>query len=217
MSAVAAATHGGAATFWGLPSPDAIAAVRSLPHPGYGFPERSRERRGGVRPRHGRLLRLPARRHARPAVAARHGPVADVPRPSLPRRTCWVGWRSAASPLGARRCSCGDSTGIREGRLPARLRLPRRVTALLACLVPWVCALDPAYVGRLAGVAPAYGMLHVRGFPPDTGSLARRFLRVVAPAAVLLVASRVEPRSSAPRAGKSGGSRSYSWTRSSCC
>ena len=109
VSAVSAVTRGGAASFWGLPSPEAVAAVRSL-RAQLRLPERPCQRRGGLRSRHGVLLRLAARRHARPGVAARDGPVAHVPRPSLPRgRAGRAGgrlrrlWRRCAARAGIRR------------------------------------------------------------------------------------------------------------------
>jgi hypothetical protein len=77
-----------------------------------------------------------------------------------------------------------------RGRSSAELLALASVAVLLGCLLPFVPLLDAEYVGRLAGVAAAYGVLLARGFPSDDGTLAQRCGRVAVSAVVLLLASR---------------------------
>ena len=190
MVVVSTGTPGGAASFWGLPSREAIAAVRSLPHPGYGFPSG----------------------HASAALAfvlatglffgfRRVATVGLLWPLVMALSRMYLGRHFLADVLGGLAVGCvavgatalvlWGSDGIPgRGRPPAPLLLLAAITGLLACLVAWVPLLDPAYVGRLTGVAAAYGVLQTRGFPHDHGTRARRCLRIVVPALVLVVASR---------------------------
>jgi hypothetical protein len=84
----------------------------------------------------------------------------------------------------------GPDGNTGRGRSPAPLLPLASVPVVLGCLLPFVSLLDAGYVGRLAGVAAAYGALLTRGFPSDAGTRAQRSARVVAPAVLLLLASR---------------------------
>ena len=191
VSVVPGGTHGGAGSFWGLPSGETIAAVRSLPHPGYGFPSGHTSAALAFVLAAGLFFGF-----RRVATVGLLWPFV------MALSRMYLGRHFLADVLGGLAVGCvavGATAwllrgfgGIAEkGRLPGQLRLLVAISVLLACLVPWVLWLDPAYAGRLAGTAAAYGMLHVRGFPPDPAPPARCFLRVVAPAVVLLVAWRL--------------------------
>lgn len=190
VAAVAAGTRGGAASFWGLPSSEAVAAVRSLSDPNYGFPSghasaavtlvlatgfffgwRRLATLGLLWPLVMGLSRMYLGRHF----------LADV---LGGLAVGGVAFLVTALPL---RGLVGDAG---NGRLPARLRLVVAISVLLACLVPWILLFDPAYVGRLAGAAAAYGILQTRGFPSDAGTPAQRCGRVALAAVILLLAWR---------------------------
>ena len=191
MAVVSTGTPGGAASFWGLPSREAIAAVRSLPHPGYGFPSghagaalafvlatglffgfRRVATVGLLWPLVMCLSRMYLGRHFLADVLG--GLAVGVVAVGV---TAWLVRGSDRIPG--------------RGRPPAPLLLLAAMTGLLACLVPWVPLLDAEHVGRLAGVVAAYAILQARGLPPDHGTLAQRISRVVPPAFVLLVAWRL--------------------------
>jgi membrane-associated phospholipid phosphatase len=190
VSAVSGATHGGAASFWGFPAPEAIVAVRSLPQPSYGFPSghasaalafvlatglffgfRRVATVGLLWPFVMSLSRMYLGRHFLADVLGglAVGGVAVVATALLLRGR-------------------GGSPG--RGESPAQLLPLASVCVLLGCLLPFVSLLDPEYLGRLAGASAAYAALLTRGFPSDAGTLAQRSARVVAPAVVLLLASR---------------------------
>jgi len=190
VSALSGATHGGAATFWGFPAHEAIAAVRSLPHPSYGFPSG----------------------HASAAVAfvlaiglffgfRRVATVGLLWPLVMGVSRMYLGRHFLADVLGGLAVGCvavgatalllrGRDANPGRGESPARLLPLASVSVLLGCLLPLVPLLDPEYVGRLAGAATAYGALLARGFPSDAGTLAQRSARVVAAVFVMLLAWR---------------------------
>jgi membrane-associated phospholipid phosphatase len=187
VAVVAAATRGGAATFWGLPSPEAMAAVRSLPDPSYGFPSG----------------------HAGAALAfvlatglffgwRRVATLGLLWPLAMALSRMYLGRHFLADVLGGLAVGCvafgttallvrGSDETAGAGRPAARLLLLLTLCVLPACLVPWVPLLDPAYAGALAAAAAVYALLQTRGFPLDHGTLAQRSLRVVAPAVALLL------------------------------
>lgn len=65
------------------------------------------------------------------------------------------------------------------------------VSLILVALTPFVAFLSAQYVGRLAGVVVAYGVLLMMGFPPDHGSMWRRGARVCTAAALYLATSQL--------------------------
>ena len=190
VSAVSTTTHGGAATFWGLPAPDAIAAVRSLPHPSYGFPSGHASAAMAFVLATGLFFGF--RRVA--TVGLLWPLVMGLSRMYLGRH--FLGDVMGGLAVG---CVAAFATALllrwpngNPGRDESLgwLLLLASVSVLLACLLPFVSLLDPEYVGRLAGVAAAYAALLTRGFPSDAGTRAQRSARVVAPAVVMLLATR---------------------------
>jgi membrane-associated phospholipid phosphatase len=178
--------RGGAASFWSLPPPEAIAAVRSLPPASYGFPS------GHV----GAALAFVLA--AGLFCGSRRFAIAGLLWPVLMGLSrMYLGRHFLADVLGG--LVVGGVAVVAALLLlrgldrspegpPARLIPLATVTALVACLLPFVSLLDPENVGRLAGFAAAYAVLRLRGFPPDHATLAQRRRRVGASAFVFLAA-----------------------------
>jgi membrane-associated phospholipid phosphatase len=183
--------RGGGASFWALPTPEAIAAARARPGTDYGFPS------GHVGSATALTLGVALSFRSRRALVFA---LLWVPLMALSRM--YLGRHFLADVLG------GAAVGL-LGALAAALllrpleRMPSsrsRAGALapvalvclsLLALTPFVSLLDPENVGRLLGLVVAYGVLLTTGFPQDFGSIWRRAGRVFAAAAVYLATSRL--------------------------
>jgi membrane-associated phospholipid phosphatase len=184
---IAVVERGGGASFWALPTAEAIAAVRAQPEPSYGFPS------GHVALATAFFLAVALFFRSRHALVfgAFWAPLMAVSR-------MYLGRHFLADVLG------GVVVGVLCVLVAVALlrRLEREelpqppavalapiavVSLLLLVLTPFVSLLDAENVGRFVGVVVVYGVLVTMGFPSDRGSIWQRGGRVFT-AVVLYVA-----------------------------
>jgi membrane-associated phospholipid phosphatase len=183
--------RGGGASFWTLPTAEAIAAVRAQPEPSYGFPS------GHVALATAFFLAVALFFRSRHALVfgAFWAPLMAVSR-------MYLGRHFLADVLG------GVVVGVlcvlvvvallrrlERGELPqppAVAFAPIAVVSLLLLvLTPFVSFLDADNVGRFVGVVVAYGVVFTMGFPSDRGSIWQRGGRVLTAVALYVAASRL--------------------------
>lgn len=184
--------------FWSLPDAETLATFRALPDPSYGFPS------GHVSAATAFFLAAAWFLRSRAVLAFA---VVWVVMMSLSRM--YLGRHFLADAIGAIVVGVAAAAAawiLFRPILKGAVRLPEEAAPredvakpgaaavvplallglLLVALAPFVPALEPETVGRLAGLAVSCGVLSARGFPPDGGTPARRAGRVVAGALVLV-------------------------------
>ena len=183
--------RGGGASFWALPTSEAIAAARAQPDTSYGFPS------GHVGLATAFFLGVALFFRSRHALVfgAFWVPLMAVSR-------MYFGRHFLADVLG------GVVVGVlgvlaavamlrqleREepSRSPAVAFAPMAVVSLLlVVLTPFVSILDAENVGRVVGVAVAYGIVLAIGFPSDRGSMWQRAGRIIIAVALYVPTSRL--------------------------
>jgi membrane-associated phospholipid phosphatase len=171
--------RGGATSFWGLPDPAAVEAVRQRATGNYGFPS------GHVSAAASFLLCSAWFFRSRRVLAFA---LAWVPLMALSR--VYLGRHFLADVLG------GFAIGLFVSALSIVLfralepvdpawperRAMRPLWLLCLALVaatPFVPVLDARYVGALVGLAFSYALVRATGAPPDGGSTRQRALRIL--------------------------------------
>lgn len=182
--------RGAGGSFWALPDPAAVAAVRALPEVSYGLPS------GHVGSATAFFLALALFFRAQRVLLFAAG---WIPLMALSRM--YLGRHFLADVLG------GVVVGLLAVGVAALLLRPLhraersaaglRPLALLAAvglallvLTPFEPLLDAENVGRLLGVVTALGLVLVRGFPADGGPVGQRAARVVTAVVLYLASSR---------------------------
>jgi len=175
--------RGGAAGFWKLPAPEAIAAVRARAGASYGFPS------GHVSAAVAFLVGVALFFRSRRVLVAA---LAWAPLMALSRM--YLGQHFLADVLGG--FAVGALAAAAAALLlrghdqagGAALARSAGVAFVLGSLTPWVPVLNPEHVGRLIGLVATLAVIVLgRVAPSDEGSVARRCGRVAAAGLVYLI------------------------------
>jgi membrane-associated phospholipid phosphatase len=186
---VAVVERGGGASFWALPTSEAIAAARARQGTSYGFPS------GHVSSATAFFIGVALLFRSMRALlfAAFWVPLMAMSRMYLGRHFLADVLGGVAVGLGGVLAAVLLLRGLErkqasEARAVALAPLAL-VCLTLAVLTPFASLLDPGNVGRLVGVAVAWGVVLATGCPSDHGSIPQRGGRVLAAAAVYLATS----------------------------
>ncbi len=183
--------RGGASSFWGLPIPEAIAAVQSRPDPSYGFPS------GHVSLATAFFAGVALFFRLRSVVffGAVWVPLMAVSRVYLGRHFLadvlgGVGV-GALAVVAAALLLRGPDRNRPDKHVAAALAPLSAVSLILLVLTPLFSFLDAENVGRLVGLAVAYALILAPGQPVDRATIRQRCGRVITALVLYLVTSRL--------------------------